>query len=165
VHPAERPEGLQCASRSPCNTGSVTVDIAPPDGSTRVLVVEDHDDTREMLMLAFRDRGFEAHGVTDGRLAWDRVVALDPDAIVLDLGLPSLDGWKLASLLRTDRRWRFVPLVVLTGQAIPDAVQDAKDAGADAVLLKPCSPMEVVDCVDRFVAARRAMLRASRPPR
>lgn len=132
---------------------------------SRVLVVEDHDDTLEMLVMAFRDRGFDAHGVMDGRAAWDRIVALDPDAIVLDLGLPSLDGWKLASLLRTDKRWHFVPLVVLTGQAIPDAVQDAKDAGADAVLLKPCAPDQVIECVRKLVDARKGVMRASRPPR
>lgn len=125
--------------------------------SPRVLVIEDHADSLEILVHALRTAGFDAHGESDGRAAWDRIIDLAPDAIVVDLFLPRLDGWRLAELVRIDRRWRRTPIVVVTGSTTPDAVQRARDAGADVVLFKPCDPMRVAAEV-HAVLARRASI-------
>jgi len=125
--------------------------------SPRVLVIEDHEDTLEALVLALSRMGFDAHGESDGRRAWDRLVELAPDAVVVDLFLPRLEGWRLAELIRVDRRLRRTPVVVLTGSTTPDSVQRARDAGADAVLFKPCEPERVAAELQSVLARRASM--------
>lgn len=127
----------------------------------RVLVIEDHVDSLEMMVTALRARGFDAHGESDGRAAWDRIVELSPDAIVVDLFLPRLDGWRLAELIRIDKRWRRTPIVVVTGSTTPDAVQRARDAGADVVLFKPCDPDRVAEELEGVLARRASLVPAA----
>lgn len=136
----------------------IVSDPSPPTPrAPRILVIEDHEDTLEALVLSLRHLGFDAHGESDGRRAWDRIVELAPDAVVIDLFLPRLDGWRLAELIRVDRRWRRTPIVVLTGSTMPDAVQRARDAGADVVLFKPCEASRVAAELHAVLARRTSI--------
>lgn len=118
----------------------------------RVLIVEDAIDLRELYAAWLRARGYEVFEAGDGRSAWDRIAELQPDVVLLDLGLPSVDGWKLATLLRLDRRRRAPAVIAITGMIEPDAIQDARDAGVDAVLFKPCEADAIVDAIETEVA-------------
>ncbi len=114
----------------------------------RVLIVEDAEDLREIYAMWLRERGYEVFEAGDGRTAWDRIAELQPDVVLLDLGLPSVDGWKLATLLRLDRRRRAPAVIAITGLVEPDAIQDARDAGVDAVLFKPCDADAIVAAIE-----------------
>lgn len=123
----------------------------------RILVVEDSEDLRQLYAIWLRDRGYDVFEAEDGREAWDLILKVRPDVVLLDLGLPSVDGWKVATLLRLDRRRRVPALIAVTGQVEPDAIQGARDAGVDAVLLKPCTAEDIANAVEAELARMAAL--------
>jgi len=116
---------------------------------TRVLVVEDDPAMRRALSLNLGARGFEVTAVPDGAAALDAVAAESPDIIVLDLGLPDLDGM---DIIRAVRGYSRTPIVVLSGRSGSGDKVDALEAGADDYVTKP---FDVNELVARLRAATR----------
>jgi DNA-binding response OmpR family regulator len=100
----------------------------------RVLVVEDDADTRRMLVSAIADEGFEPISALDGWHALRTALAIEPRAIVLDLGLPDLDGEGFARAYRA-QGGAGAPILVVSARRDAEAV--GKQIGARAVLRKP----------------------------
>ena len=120
----------------------------------RVLVVEDDDEIAQALQRSLRLEGYEVRLAGDGVSALDEASAFSPDLVVLDLGLPRLDGIDVA---RTLREAGDVPILVLTARDAVDSRVEGLDAGADDYLVKPFERQELL-------ARLRALLRR-RPPR
>jgi len=114
-----------------------------------VLLAEDFDDTREVYAFYLRREGFTVHDLPDGERVLPLTVELQPDAVVLDLALPGVDGYALAAELRAHPLTAHIPIVVLSAHAYPEDEQRARDAGADAFLRKPCLPEELADTLKR----------------
>ncbi len=108
---------------------------------TRVLVVDDDAALGRALAINLRARGFEVDLAADGRAALDQVARFHPDVVVLDLGLPDLDG---IEVLQGIRGWNPVPVVVLSARANSDEKVDALDAGADDYVTKPFEMNELL---------------------
>ena len=121
----------------------------------RVLVVEDDEDIAQVLQRALRLEGYEVKVASDGVQALDDVHAFLPDLIVLDLGLPRMDGIDVARRLRRDED--DTPILILTARDALDARVEGLDVGADDYLVKPFERQELL-------ARLRALLRR-RPPR
>jgi len=121
-------------------------------GEPLVLVVDDFDDSREMLAEYLLLTGFRVAQAKDGREALDQAFAIGPDVIVMDLSLPEIDGWEATRILRGDPRTRRVPVVALTGHALAEHSHDAREAGCDAFLTKPCLPDTLVAEIRRLLA-------------
>jgi two-component system, OmpR family, response regulator MprA len=122
--------------------------------SPRVLVVEDDDAIAQVLQRSLRMEGYEVRVADDGVAALDEAHAFLPDLVILDLGLPRLDGIEVAKKLReTDD----VPILVLTARDAVEARVEGLDSGADDYLVKPFERQELL-------ARLRAMLRRH-PPR
>ncbi len=123
--------------------------------SARILVVDDEPQMGRLLKAGLSARGYEVIVATDGQIALDKAASWRPDVIVLDLGLPVVDGLEVC---REIRGWSQVPIIVLT---VRDAEQDkvaALDLGADDYLTKPFG-------MDELLARIRVALRhAARPP-
>ena len=108
----------------------------------RVLLVEDHDELRQMLQCHLRQVGFAADAVSRGVDALAAVAAAAYDVVILDLGLPDLDGMEVLRRMRAGAA-ATVPILVLTArQSIGDRVEGL-DAGADDYLLKPFDMLEL----------------------
>ncbi|HEY3960749.1 MAG TPA: response regulator transcription factor [Solirubrobacteraceae bacterium] len=120
----------------------------------RVLVVEDDEDIAQALQRSLRMEGYEVHTVADGRAALEHERSFAPDLVILDLGLPELDGLEVARSLR-DRD--DVPILILTARDALESRVEGLDAGADDYLVKPFERQELL-------ARMRALLRR-RPPR
>ena len=120
----------------------------------RVLVVEDDGDIAEVLRRSLRLDGYEVRLAGDGVQALDESSLFEPDAVVLDLGLPRLDGIEVCRRLREEGD---VPILVLTARDGLDARVEGLDSGADDYLVKPFEREELL-------ARLRALLRR-RPPR
>ncbi|CAB4882290.1 unannotated protein [freshwater metagenome] len=120
----------------------------------RVLVVEDDEEIALVLQRSLRMEGYEVKIASDGELALDLASSFRPDLVVLDLGLPKLDGLEVARRLRTIDD---VPILMLTARDALDARVEGLDAGADDYLVKPFERQELL-------ARLRALLRR-RPPR
>ena len=85
-------------------------------GSQAVLIVEDHDDTREMMARTLGADGWTVREAANGRLALDRVREAVPDLILLDLMMPEMDGFEFIAHLRENEAWRAIPVVVVTAK-------------------------------------------------
>ena len=120
---------------------------------SRVLVVDDEPQIRRALGINLRARGYDVDLAPDGERALDIAARQHPDVVVLDLGLPGLDG---VDVIRGLRGWSQVPIVVLS---VRDAEHDkvaALDAGADDYVTKPFG-------MDELLARLRAALRRTAP--
>jgi DNA-binding response OmpR family regulator len=120
----------------------------------RVLIVEDDADIADVLRRSLRNEGYEVRTSADGIEALDVAAGFIPDLVVLDLGLPGLDGVEVCKRLRTDGD---VPILMLTARAETADRVTGLDSGADDYLVKPFERKELL-------ARIRALLRR-RPPR
>lgn len=120
---------------------------------TRVLVVEDDRALRRALGINLSARGYEVEGAADGAQGLAAAAARPPDVVVLDLGLPDLDGMDVVAGLRG---WTQVPIIVLSARQAQHDKVDALDAGADDYLTKPFG-------MDELLARLRAALRRAGP--
>lgn len=112
------------------------------------MIVEDDDTTRAMLSAAFSDAGFNIVAALDGLHALRTSVAIKPEVVLLDLGLPALDGsGYLARWRERDKRARNVPVIVMSG--LPYGQQIADEMGAVQFFLKPFDVEEVIAAIRR----------------
>jgi len=121
-----------------------------------VLLVDDSPEAREMYAVYFATVGCETEQACDGFAAFDRALKRRPDAIVMDLRMPRLDGWETVRLLKNRPQTRDIPIVALTGDDELEHLKLARNAGCDVVLLKPCPPDELHATVVRLVTAAEA---------
>jgi two-component system CheB/CheR fusion protein len=103
----------------------------------RVLVVDDHADSRDTMAVLLRASGHDVLGVSDGDAALAAVASFDPDVILLDIGLPGMDGFEVARRLRDDRPAHPVLLVAISGYGRPEHRRRAREAGFDRFFVKP----------------------------
>jgi two-component system, OmpR family, response regulator MprA len=120
----------------------------------RVLVVEDDEEIALVLQRSLRLEGYEVRIAGDGEAALDQSAAFNPDLVILDLGLPKLDGIEVARRLRAADD---VPILMLTARDALESRVEGLDSGADDYLVKPFERQELL-------ARLRALLRR-RPPR
>jgi two-component system CheB/CheR fusion protein len=111
----------------------------------RVLVVDDNVDTAESLAMLLRLKGHDVQVAYDGPAALDAARAFHPEAVLLDIGLPGLDGYQVAARLRRRRRTAGSLLVALTGYGQEDDQRRAEHAGFDHHLTKPVDPQVIYD--------------------
>jgi CheY-like chemotaxis protein len=125
-----------------------------------LLIVDDSADTREMYATYFRGRGYAAFTAADAREA---LAACDcgPDVILLDLGLPDVDGWELARQFRGQPGTRHTPIIAVSAHAELSARMRAISAGVDLFVPKPVTLADLLELVAGF-GARRAR---AHPPR
>ncbi len=129
-------------------------DMADYERSARVLVVEDDEAIAQVLQRSLRLEGYDVKLAADGVVALEEAHAFLPDLVILDLGLPRMDGIEVAKRLRASDD---VPILVLTARDAVEARVEGLDAGADDYLVKPFERQELL-------ARLRALLRR-RPPR
>ena len=131
--------------------------------SLRILIVEDHEDLADALRANLRSEGYQASVATDGRQALTMVRADPPDIVVLDLGIPGLDGLALLSRLRAEGHW--CPVLILSARDSDSDKVEGFRLGADDYVTKPFRTLELmarVDAMGRRVLRERAG--ASVPP-
>lgn len=113
----------------------------------RILVVDDNPDTADSLALLLRLRGYEVEVAYDGPAALETAASFRPQVVLLDIGLPGLDGYQVAERLRQERRLGRVRLVALTGYGREEDQLRAREAGFDHHLTKPVDPQVIHDLV------------------
>jgi len=99
--------------------------------------------------------GYEILSARDGAAGIAMAAAERPDLILMDLNLPQVDGWEATRRLKSDPRTQHIPVIALSGHVLADHSREARDAGCDAFLTKPCSPEVLVVEVQRVLAGAR----------
>ncbi|MCA1834043.1 MAG: response regulator [Actinomycetota bacterium] len=120
---------------------------------TSVLVVDDEPQIRRALRTGLQARGYDVSEAPDGEDALAIIAAKAPDLVVLDLGLPDLDG---AEVIRRLRTWSRVPVIILSVRDAQDDKVGALESGADDYITKPFD-------MEELVARMRATLRRTQP--
>jgi putative two-component system response regulator len=116
--------------------------------AVRILLVDDDAGFRALLRTTFEVVDVDVEEADNAAAAFDAVKTRRPDVIVLDVGMPGMDGLAFCRMLKADAALREIPVILLTGADLSQAA--AQDAGADSLLRKPFSPLELLGIVERL---------------
>lgn len=148
------PIEMETASAAPAPAPTPSVPATP----LRILIVDDNHDSAEMLATLLRFAGHETFAAHDGLTAVEQAARLDPDVILLDIGLPLLNGYEAARRIRERQGQRRRPLLVaLTGWGQHDDLRRSQDAGFDAHLVKPVGDVVLTRLLATLDPGRREL--------
>ena len=119
--------------------------------SKTILVVEDNNDSRELIHVLLTKMGFTVVDALDGREGLYKAQAEHPDLIITDIGMPHLDGIGMIRELRAQSYFEHLPIVALTSYGVKQR-EEAMKAGANLVLKKPSVFESLVDAVKELLA-------------
>jgi signal transduction histidine kinase len=121
---------------------------ARPRGPRRILVVEDNPDAAEAMRLLLEQLGHEVASAASGNEAIDRARGFRPDVVLLDIGLPGIDGYEVARKLRTFEETRGARMIAVTGYGQPSDRERSSAAGFDHHLVKPVDPAKLAEAIE-----------------
>ena len=119
--------------------------------SKHLLIVDDDRHTREGYQLYLSGKGFEVLALDGGVDALAFAKSYVPDLVVLDLGLPDIDGWGVARRLKNDDTTRDIPIIAFSGRSMQHEQVSALRAGCDVYLTKPCAPDKLLGAVNKLL--------------
>ncbi|MEO8672827.1 MAG: ATP-binding protein [Tahibacter sp.] len=121
--------------------------------SRRILVVDDNRESANLLALALQLAGHETHAAHDGLIAVETAARLSPDVVLLDIGLPGLNGYEAGRRIRSQNHGRPLILIALTGRGESDDREKSRAAGFDAHWVKPIDPRAVDELLSGLLGA------------
>lgn len=124
-----------------------------PDAPVVILLVEDNEDNRAVYTTILRYYGFHVVEAPSGEEGVELARALQPGLILMDVGLPGIDGWEATRRLKADPLTMRIPIVALTAHALAEHRAASYAAGCDGYLAKPIEPRDVLAEVRRFLIA------------
>jgi PAS domain S-box-containing protein len=124
--------------------------------TSRVLVVDDNVDAADMLVMMLQMFGHDAKAVYSGQAALAAAVEYEPDFVLLDIGLPDINGYEVAQQLRQLQQIKNVRLIAITGYGQDADRQRSKEAGIDLHLVKPVDPKKLQDVLETWARQSRS---------
>ncbi|MGE5639764.1 MAG: ATP-binding protein [Clostridia bacterium] len=140
------------AAEEPASALPVTVQHA----RRRILLVEDHAETRSALFAALQLDGHRVYEAADGGAGLRAAQAVKPEVAVIDIGLPDIDGYEVASALRADPQRDEMVLIAVTGFERPETQRLAREAGFDDYVAKPVAPDQLARLIEAAFSRRSA---------
>jgi CheY-like chemotaxis protein len=121
----------------------------------RILLVEDDAEllltTSELLGFC----GYAVEAVSSGSRAMESFRQMPPDLVLADVNMPGVSGYQLLKYIREHDRSGRIPVIFVTGRATAGEIRDGLDEGADAYVVKPYMPQELLDLIARWIASGR----------
>ena len=124
---------------------------------SKILLVEDDPMNVDMLSRRLKKRGYEVVVAVDGEQAVALGKSDRPDLILMDLGIPVIDGWEATRQLKADPARAAIPVIALTARAMPEELQSAREAGCDDCDTKPID-------LERLLGKMQALLNEEPTP-
>lgn len=121
--------------------------------AARILIADDHPDTRLILRDYFEAKGFTVCEARNGEEAMECIRAVRPDAVVLDIQMPRMDGMQVLRAVRSDDDLRDLKILALSAHAFAEDVREISKAGANSYLAKPADPRTVIEAVRTLIEA------------
>lgn len=120
----------------------------------KILVVEDHSDSREILVFQLRHVGYEAIGAETAEEGIEKALAESPDVVVMDLGLPGLDGIEATVRLKQNPQTAHIPVIALTAWGEQFHKEKALAAGMVEYLTKPARLQVIKDVIEKVLQTK-----------
>ena len=117
----------------------------------RILLIEDNDMNRDMLTRRLERRGFQVLTAVDGRSGIETAGTEKPDLILMDMGLPGLDGWEAAKRLKAGAATTHIPIIALTAHAFACDCERALEAGCDEFETKPVELPRLLEKISALI--------------
>jgi CheY-like chemotaxis protein len=125
----------------------------------KILVVDDNDDCRALLSLCISRFGYEVFEAATAREAVERVTAVHPDLIMMDLSLPGMSGEEATTCLKANPTTREIPVLISTAFIAGTQINRALEAGASEVLHKPLDLLRLREVLSRYLPLEDATIR------
>lgn len=116
----------------------------------RILLIEDNEQNRYLATFLLERRGYHVESAPDGRRGIDLAEALNPDLILLDIQLPTMDGYEVARALRISPTGALVPIIAVTSYAMVGDREKALEAGCNGYIEKPINPETFVAEIEQY---------------
>lgn len=118
----------------------------------RILIVEDQPDIRKLIRMTLEFSDFEIHEAQDGESGLNMARAIKPHVMLLDVMMPGLlDGYQVCQRIKSDADLKQIQVVMLTARGQATDIATGEASGADAYLVKPFSPLELINRVEAMV--------------
>jgi DNA-binding response OmpR family regulator len=117
----------------------------------RILLIEDEVDMVYALTLQLEAVHYEVLSAADGQVGLDMARKEKPDLIILDLMLPSMDGYKICRMLKFDEKYKLIPIIMFTARAQDQDKKLGKEVGADAYITKPFDSQALLDKISALL--------------
>jgi two-component system cell cycle response regulator DivK len=118
-----------------------------------MLLVEDNALNRDMLSRRLTRRGYTVIAAHDGEQGHAMACEHDPDLILMDIGLPGMDGWQLTQLLKSQARTRAIPIIALTAHALLTDREKAREVGCDDYDTKPVEFGRLIQKIENLLVS------------
>lgn len=122
----------------------------------KILVVDDSPAVVDALTGAFEDAGYEVGAAVDGEDVFRKMAALDPDALLLDIYMPKINGADVCRLIKAHPHWKKTWLVIMSARIASSEVEMYRRIGANEILKKPFDPQVAVQAVVKGIGAAEA---------
>jgi two-component system response regulator VicR len=125
-------------------------------GRKKILVIEDDKDIADLVKLVLETENFEVESVLKPESAYEQAKSSRPDAIMLDLLMPRMDGWTIFKIIRQDHTFDNVPIAILTAKSQQvDQMVGLHIMNADAYITKPFGKQELIDKTYELIGKRK----------
>src|SRR6185295_5962869 len=122
----------------------------------KILVVDDEEHIVMILKDSLEFSGFQVVTAYNGMEALERVEQDHPDLIVLDIGMPKLDGWEVCRRLKSDEKTKQITIIILTAYAQASDQRKGAQLGADRFVTKPCDLTYLVEEINTLLTTKKA---------
>ncbi len=117
----------------------------------RLLLVEDNEMNRDMLSRRLASEGFELVSAETGQQAIDMAQSEQPDLILMDMGMPVMDGWEATRILKSSAETKHIPIIALTAHAFTQDEERSRQAGCDDFLTKPIDFPRLLKAIEQLL--------------
>jgi two-component system cell cycle response regulator DivK len=120
----------------------------------KILIVEDHRDSRELVVKVLKNKGYQMLEAIDGEEALQKTATEKPDLILLDISIPKIDGFEVCRRLKSQDEFKDIPIVALTAHAMRGDREKALEVGCEGYISKPINIRELPDQVKSFLRGK-----------
>lgn len=117
----------------------------------KILTIEDHGDIRRLIAMTLEFEGHTVIEVPNGEDGLSAARSKKPDAILLDVMMPGMDGAEVCKMLKMDAATKHIPVIMISAVSDENKVEECMQAGAYAYIVKPFKPLELLDLIEKSV--------------
>jgi len=117
----------------------------------KILIVEDNQDSRELVVKILKNRGYQLIEAVDGEDALEKAITERPDLILMDISIPKIDGYEVTRMLKSRKEFKYTPIIALTAHAMKGDREKAMESGCEGYIAKPINIHELPEQIKPYL--------------